>query len=158
MRYCATLLVLIAVASIFNESSVGADDWNYGKIAGEITQAVKAGKLTKEEAAAKLAALKKAAVKKGIEGKKTTDYAAIEAAVKAGKLTKDEAAAKLAALKKAAVTKGKKNFGLKGKKRTDYDAVVTRLFELVKAGQLSEEQAKAMWDVARKVGDAKKAD
>ena len=105
MRYCATLVVLIAVASIFSESSVGADDWNYGKVAGEIAQAVKAGKLTKEEAAAKLAALKKAAKGK----KKTSDHAAIEAALKAGKLTKEEAAAKLATLKKASDKKGKKS-------------------------------------------------
>ncbi len=62
---------------------------------------MKTGKLTKEEAAAKLTYLKKSQDEKKAEGKKQSDYEAIEAAVKAGKLTKEEAAAKLAALKKA---------------------------------------------------------
>ena len=79
------------------------------------------------------------------------DYQAIEAAVKAGKLTKQEAASKLADLKNAAAKKDQPKASPKGGKLTDYEIIAAKLSELVKAGILSEEQAKAMMAAARKV-------
>ena len=126
---------------------------------------MKAGKLTKEEAAARLAALKKTATTKSQKKArpkdgKLSESQLIEAAFKAGKLTKEEAAARLAALKKTAATKSQKKAGPnpKATKPTDFQAIAEKLSELVNAGLLSEVQAKAMLAAARKVSDAKKSD
>ena len=106
MRLLTTLLVLVAVALSFGDVTRGADSPDYGAIAKELKRAVKAGKLTKEEAAAKLAALKKAAAAKGKEGygpeyEKSTDYDAIAKKlfelVRAGLLSEEQAKAMLAA-------------------------------------------------------------
>lgn len=74
-----------------------------------IEAAVAAGRITKEEAQAKLNALKKqGSPKTAKQGKKAATeadlkkvWARLQAAVAAGKLTKEEAAAKMSAIKKA---------------------------------------------------------
>jgi hypothetical protein len=75
-----------------------------GALAQELKRAVKAGRLTTEEAVAKRAAFKKSTAVKGQEndGPKSVTkavYFEIQVAVKAGKLPPKEAAVKLAALK-----------------------------------------------------------
>jgi polyhydroxyalkanoate synthesis regulator phasin len=152
MKLQTTFLVIAVVTSGLGSLTWGAEYGDYKAIEA----AVKAGKLTKEEAASKLEYLKNAAAAKSQKkaspkSRKLTDYKAIEAAVKAGKLTKEEAASKLEYLKNAAATKSQKKASPKSGKLTDYKAVEARLSELVKSGLLSEEQAKAMMAAARKV-------
>jgi hypothetical protein len=161
MRLLTISLVLVAVLLSIANLAKGEDASDLDAVAKELKRAVIAGKLTKEEALAKLAALKGAtAAKKQPDGpkeKKQSDYQAIEAAVKAGKLTKEEAATKLAALKEAAAAK-KQPDGPKDKKPSDDDAIASKLSELVNAGLLSKEQVEAMLAAAKKVGTAKKVD
>ncbi len=93
--------------------SYANDKNDYAATSKNIRAAVKAGKLTKEEAKAKLAAIKKTADAKRGYAKDKNDYDAInkklKASVKAGKLTEEEARAKLAAIKKAADAKDKRD-------------------------------------------------
>ena len=152
MKLQTTFLVIAVVTSGLGSLTWGTEYGDYQAIEA----AVKAGKLTKQEAASKLADLKNAAAKKeqpkaSPKGGKLTDYQAIEAAVKAGKLTKQEAASKLADLKNAAAKKDQPKASPKSGKLTDYEIIAAKLSELVKAGILSEEQAKAMMAAARKV-------
>ena len=132
-----------------------------------IEAAVKAGKLTKEEAAEKLEYLKKAAAaksqkkpapqKKVPSRSKLSDYQAIEAAVKSGKLTKEEAAKKLAYLKKAAAAKSQKKPAppkkapSKNSSQSDYKA----LEAAVKAGKLTKEEAVAKLAALKKNASTK---
>jgi beta-lactamase regulating signal transducer with metallopeptidase domain/polyhydroxyalkanoate synthesis regulator phasin len=102
----------------------------------KLQAAVAEGKMSAEDAEAKMGAIKKA--KMG-DGKKDADYKAIgkkiKAAVQAGKLTEDEAKAKWAAIKKAAGTK----------ERKDIDPVVLRkrLGAAIEAGRMTKEEARA---------------
>ena len=107
-------------------------------IEAKIRAAVDAGKLTEEQAAKKLAALKK---KLWPDADQKKDYEAvvarIRAAVKAGKLTEEQAAKKLEALRK-----GKAAGQADGRKR-DYQEAAARIKAAVKAGDLTEEEAAA---------------
>ena len=160
MRFSAFLIFVFTVANAVAQPTWGVDEKGTtpkGKKAdayAEIEAAVKAGKLTKEEAAAKLAALKQASLKgeKGSnpKGKKGNAYAEIEAAVKAGKLTKEEAAAKLAALKQASL-KGEKGSNPKGKKGNAYAEIEAA----VKAGKLTKEEAQAKLVEVKRAAAAK---
>jgi len=150
MKPHTTLVAIVTV--VFSLSTIAHCDE-----ISDYEAAVKAGKLTKEEAARKLAYLKKAAGSKSWnkpapKSGSLSDYKAIEVAVKAGKLTKEEAAAKLSALKKYASTKSTKTT-----RPTDYRAIQKKLAELVDSGLLSEAQAKAMLAAAKKVGAARKS-
>ena len=153
MKLHTTLVAIVTV--VFSLSTIAhCDEISDYKA---IEAAVKAGKLTKEEGARKLAYLKKAAGSKSWnkpapKSGSLSDYKAIEVAVKAGKLTKEEAAAKLSALKKYASTKSTKTT-----RPTDYQAIQKKLAELVDSGLLSEAQAKAMLAAAKKVGAARKS-
>ncbi len=130
---------------------------DYDAVAKRLKAAVKAGELTGKQAKAMLHTLK---VKKGDpKGKKGIDYEAVakklQAAVKAGKLTKEEAKAKLAAIKKTADAKKPrpKKRATKGKRGIDYGAVGAKIKAAVKAGKLTEEEAKAKWAAIKKAAD-----
>lgn len=111
----------------------------------------------------KAAASKKAAPKKGAAkdkaGKKGVDYEAagakIKAAVKAGKLTEEEARARWAALKKTAAARKApaKKGPARAKKDIDYKAAAAKLKAAVKAGKLTEKEARAKWAAIQKAAD-----
>lgn len=109
----------------------------------EIEVAVKAGKISREDAREKLAARKRDGAAKNSKSAQAkaqnSVYAEIEAAVKAGKLSAEEAAEKTAALKKNPAQNG-----------TNYEAIADKLMGLVKSGLVTEGQAKAMLEAARK--------
>lgn len=147
----------IAAAPVAAQKTAKSTGRNQRDVYAEIEAAVKAGKLTKEQAQAKLAAIKKAQDDKSAKHAKGKSqphavYAEIEAAVKAGKLTKQQAQAKLAAIKKGAaddshVTKSAP------KTTPQADLLASKLAEMVKAKIISEKQAKAMWAAAQRAGE-----
>ena len=125
-------------------------DTDIDAIGKKIRAAVQAGKMTREEGRAKMAAMKKGAAKKEID----IDAIAkkIRAAVQAGKITKEEGRAKMAAIKKGIAAK-KKGEGEKpnaGKGREYLRKVRKELSEAVKAGKISEEDAKKKYAAAEK--------
>ena len=123
-------------------------DWDAAK--KKIEGAVKAGKLTREEADAHYQALKKQttqkpAVKKNASNDKLDWEAAkkkIEGAVKAGKLTREEADAHYQALKKQTSKKPavKKNAS---NAKLDWEAIKKKIEGAVKAEKLTREEADA---------------
>ena len=103
------IVILIAAAMLVPLGAVYADggktktDDGHAKVWAKLQAAVKAGKISAEDAEAKMIAIKKA---KACPGEKGTDFEALgeklKAAVKAGKLTEEQAWAKW-----KAITKGK---------------------------------------------------
>ncbi len=144
----------------------------YAAIEKEIYAAVRAGKLSREDAGKKLAALKKKMFgdhdKKGgdkkdgdHDRKKTRDlrekYAAIEkeiiAAIHAGKLTREEAGKELAALKKKMFGDHEKKGRDKKREGTDWDALKKRVEGAVKSGELTREEAEGVYKIEKGVED-----
>jgi len=120
---------------------------NNNAVIKKIEAAVGAGKLTKKEAAEKIAILKKelGSKKKGDpKSKYNAVIKKIEDAVGAGKLTKKEAAEKIAILKKELGSKKK------GDPKSKYNAVIKKIKAAVGAGKLSKE------DAAKKIAILKK--
>ncbi len=122
-----------------------------------IKAAVREGKMTREQAAARIEAYKKSLGRRrqAEDPDKELDYDAIakriKAAVRAGKLTEEEAEAKWREIKKAADAKDKKDI--------DYKAIGMRLRAAVKAGKMTEEEARAkMSAIKKKVSAKTKAD
>jgi len=118
---------------------------------------VKDGQLTKEEAATKMATIKKGTSHKKVTKTKAADpdYKALgmelEAAVKAGKLTKEEAKAKWEAIKKdVAKKKSSKAKKTKDTSNLDQEALAKELKAAIKAGKLTEEEAKVRMAAAKK--------
>ena len=108
----------------------------------KLQAAVKAGKITQEEAKKKMAELKK---KHGLKKKKgpslEDEVKKLKAAVKEGKITKEEAKKKMAELKKKHAQK---------KKEHDLKELWKKLQKAVKEGKMTEEEAK------KKMAEAKK--
>lgn len=105
MKLQTTFLVIVVVTSGLGSLTWGAEYGDYKAIEA----AVKAGKLTKEEAASKLEYLKNAAAAKSQKkaspkSGKLTDYKAVEARlselVKSGLLSEEQAKAMMAAARK----------------------------------------------------------
>jgi len=102
--------MLIPIGTVCAEGSKTKADAGLSKVWRKLQAAFKSGKMSADDAEAKMAAIKKAKLvgdsKSG--GKKGIDYEAIgekiKAAVQAGKLTEEQAKAKWAAIKR-----GKKN-------------------------------------------------
>ena len=107
-------VVLVPLSAVHAQDGKKKTDADFklvwlGEVWAKLQAAVDAGKMSAEDAEAKMIAIKKMiAINKAKmgAGKKETDYEAIgkelKAAVKAGKLTKEEAKAKWAAIKKTA--------------------------------------------------------
>jgi polyhydroxyalkanoate synthesis regulator phasin len=147
---------------------------NWEAIKNEIEGAVKAGKITREEADAKYTALKKQSVQKApikkVPSNAKLDWDAIqkkiEGAVKAGKITREQADAKYAALKKQTDQKpAVKKVESKPKPaapakpavkkdasnaKIDWEAIKNRIEGAVKAGQITREQADARYASLKK--------
>ena len=137
-------LALMGLASATAQSKGDRPDLE--AIWAKLQAMVKAGKITPEDAEAKMVAIKKGASKKKKTGRDfATIWAKLQAAVKAGKLSNEDALAKMDAIKKEAFA-NKKHFGHHKKKKagTRYDKVWARLQAMVKAGALTAEEAKAM--------------
>ena len=137
---------------------------NWEAIKKQVEGAVKAGKITREQADAKYEALKKQsaqkpAVKKDA-GKPKVDWDAIEkkieGAVKAGTITREQADAKYEALKKQSAQKPavKKDAG---KPKVDWDAIEKKIEGAVKAGTITREQADAKYEALKKQSAQKPA-
>lgn len=98
------IVVLLAAAMLIPLGTVHADGGKTKTDAGwaKLKAAVKAGKISAEDARARMIAIKKA---KAGAAEKGTDLAAVgirlRAAVKAGKLTEEQAKAKWVAIKKS---------------------------------------------------------
>ncbi len=133
----------------------------YREIERDIYAAVKAGKLSKEEARRKLADVKRDLFggderrgehkERGREDERVAKYRAIEkeiyAAVKAGKLSKEEARKKLAAVKKDLMGGEEKRGERKERGREEervarYREIEREIYAAVKAGKLSKEEAR----------------
>jgi len=137
---------------------------NWEAIKNEIEGAVKAGKITREEADAKYTALKKQTAQKApikkVPSNAKIDWDAIkkqvEGAVKAGKITREQADAKYAALKKQTAQKEpvKK---VASNAKLDWDAIQKKIEGAVKAGKLTREQADAKYTALKKQTDQKPA-
>ncbi len=140
----------------------------YRAIEEEIWAAVKAGKLSKEEAEKKLAALKKQmfgdhAKKDGDHDKKKVralreKYAAIEkeiiAAARAGKITREEAGKEIAALKeKMFGNHDKKDGDRKREKGIDWSSLKKEIEGAVKKGDLTREEADGVYKIEKAVED-----
>jgi len=124
------------------------------KIAEQLEAMVKAGKITKEQAAERLKAAEKAydeRMRKDDDNNKNTDdylkniAARLKAMVEAGEITPEEARAKYEAIKKAYYEKMRK-----GKGDKDTDDYLKRLGEKLKAavesGSMTPEEARAMYE------------
>ena len=159
----AVRLGIVAIAfCILPLGFVSAQDFN--AVERKLEEAIKAGDLTREDAAIMLNALKRS--KKAAGGDKGQDLEAkkrrydsyakeIEAAVKAGKLSKDAAEKKLIAVRmeifrnggKKPAAKKKEAGGDKGSdgdleaKKRRYDSYAKEIEAAVKAGKLSREEA-----------------
>jgi polyhydroxyalkanoate synthesis regulator phasin len=91
---------------------------------------VEAGKLTKEQAKAKMAALKKQAVQGKGDPKLDATWKKLQAMVESGELTKVQAKAKMDAIKKQAAAKA------------DLERAKKKLVAAVEAGKITKEQAR----------------
>ncbi|HIA61662.1 MAG TPA: hypothetical protein EYN93_02020 [Planctomycetaceae bacterium] len=130
---------------------------NWDAIKKQVEGAVKAGKITREQADAKYTALKKqtaqkAPVKKVASSAKVNWDAIkkqVEGAVKAGKLTREQADAKYTALKKQTAQKApiKKDAS---NAKLDWDAIQKRIEGAVKAGTITREQADGRYAALKK--------
>lgn len=102
-------VVLIPLGTTWAQEGEAKPDACLEKAWAKLQAAVKEGKMSAEDADAKMIAIKKAKLGGGSKdaAKKDIDYEAIgkklKAAVQAGKLTKEEAKAKWAAIKKAKI-------------------------------------------------------
>ena len=135
----------------------------YRQAAEEIQQAVKSGKISKEQAQEKLNSLKKEIAGGQKQRKKTTDQGEAQAdmkrrylqaakeiqqAVEAGKISKEQAQEKLNSLKKeiAGGQKQRKKTSDKGKAQADmkrrYLQAAEEIKQAVEAGKISKEDAK----------------
>ena len=140
MKITAICLILAsALAFPVGLFAQKAADAKMDGIAKELKTAVKAGKLTEEQAKAKWTA-----IQKGGHGAARKDHGDLEAiskklkwAVKEGKLTEDEAWAKWK--------------GIQGghhdaqKEKVDLDAIGMKIKAAVKAGKLTEKEAAEKW-------------
>ncbi len=129
------ILLAAALATPFGLLAQKATDAKMEAIAKELKAAVKAGKLSEEQAWAKWKAIQGSADKKGHD--KEGLAVQLKAAVKAGKLSEEDAKAKW-----EAINKGRQ--GVR-KAPADMEAVAKKLKMAVKAGKLSERDAKAKW-------------
>jgi polyhydroxyalkanoate synthesis regulator phasin len=137
-------------------------DWE--AIKKKIEGAVKAGKLTREEADAHYLALRKQTaqkptVKKDVSNAKLDWEAAkkkIEGAVKAGKLTREEADAHYLALKKQTAQKPTVKKDASNAK-LDWEAAKKKIEGAVKAGKLTREEADAHYQALKKQTSQKPA-
>lgn len=118
-----------------------------GSVEREIWAAVKAGKLSKEEAMKKLAYLKqKQSGHSSAQAKYQADYRELVGAVKAGKISEAEAKKKLAAIKQSlsGQTHDKRDHGKSAQsneRMAKYKAIEREIYGAVKAGKLSREEA-----------------
>lgn len=123
-----------------------------GSVEREIWAAVKAGKLSKEEAMKKLAYLKqKQSGHSSAQAKYQAAYRELVGAVKAGKISEAEAKKKLAAIKQSlsGQTHDKRDHGKKdhgksaqsNERMAKYKAIEREIYGAVKAGKLSREEA-----------------
>ena len=130
---------------------------NWDAIKKQVEGAVKAGKITREQADAKYEALKKQSAQKTPVKKDTSnakvDWDAIkkqvEGAVKAGKITREQADAKYTALKKQLAQKPAVKKDVNNAK-VDWDAIEKRIEGAVKAGTITREQADARYESLKK--------
>ena len=115
-----------------------APDAKMEAIAKELKAAVKAGKLSEDQAWAKWKAIEGGHHGDAKKARGKEDLAwQLKAAVKAGKLTEKEAKAKW-----AAITKGRQGAG---KAPVDMEAIAKKLKMMVKTGKLTEAEAKEKW-------------
>ena len=137
-----------------------------GSVEREIWAAVKAGKLSKEEAMKKLAYLKqKQSGQNSALAKYQAAYREIIGAMKAGKISEAEAKKKLAAIKQSlsGQSHGKKDHDKRAQsndRMAKYKAIEREIYGAVKAGKLSrEDAAKKLAHVKRELfGQAKQSD
>ena len=98
--------MLIPLGTVDADGGKTKTDAGLNKVWAKLQAAVKAGKMSAEDADAKMIAIKKAKLVSGSKdaGKKDIDHKAvgrkIKAAVQAGKLTNEEAKAKWAAIRR----------------------------------------------------------
>ena len=137
-----------------------------GSVEREIWAAVKAGKLSKEEAMKKLAYLKqKQSGQNSALAKYQAAYREIIGAMKAGKISEAEAKKKLAAIKQSlsGQAHGKKDHDKRAQsndRMAKYKAIEREIYGAVKAGKMSKEEAhKKLAHVKRELfGQAKQTD
>ncbi len=148
LLFALTLLPLNGTVSANEATPVAASQDKELKEAWEKLQAaVKAGKITQEEAKKKMAELKK---KHGLKKKKgpslEDEIKKLKIAVKEGKITKEEAKKKMAELKKKHAKK----------KEHDLKELWKKLQKAVKEGKMTEEEAKKKMAEAKKKAEMKK--
>ena len=137
-----------------------------GSVEREIWAAVKAGKLSKEEAMKKLAYLKqKKSGQNSAKAKYQAAYRELVGAMKAGKISEAEAKKKLAAIKQSlsGQAHGKKDHDKRAQsndRMAKYKAIEREIYGAVKAGKMSKEEAhKKLAHVKRELfGQAKQTD
>ena len=130
-------------------------DWD--AIKKQVEGAVKAGKITREQADAKYTALKKQSAQKAPVKKDTSsakiDWEAaknkIESAVKAGKLTRQQADAHYLALKKQSAQKAPVKKDTSSAK-VNWEVIKKKIEGAVKAGTITREQADAKYTALKK--------
>ncbi len=114
---------------------------DYARAEAELRKAVAAGRISAEDARARLQRMRKAMAGQGDRGEKV-DWdpikRRIEGAVKAGKMTREEANRHYEGLKK--------RFGAAKASEAELAAVKKKIWAGVKAGKMTEAQARARWE------------
>jgi len=125
---------------------------DYARAEARLKAAVEAGKVSEEDARARLNRMRKMLGRQGkgsadAEEKLDAVRRRMSVALTAGKITREQASERMAAYKKR-VGQGKGSADTEEK--LDADAIAKRLKAAVKAGKLTEKEAKAKWEAMKK--------
>ncbi len=153
MQVCVLLLavVVLPLSMAYAKDAGGKTEAYLEQVNNKLNAAVEAGKMTEEEAAAKIEAIEEELAKKAeVDAYFGKVWANLQVQVEAGVLTAEDAEIMMAAVKKKHD---------KQTKRDKYEAVVEKIKAAVDAGEITESEARAkMAAVRKKMFDKDKKD
>ncbi len=148
-------VILLPLGAASAKDKQAKPDKHLNQVWAKLEAAVEAGKISAEDAKAKMVVIKKkqaakagpACEKPKVDAYLKQIWAKLQAAVKAGKMSAEDAEAKMASIKKAKLDGGRKT--------TEFEAVGRKLKAAVEAGKLTEKEAKKKWAAIKKAAGAK---